>query len=188
MNSIIGTAMIVDITEEESSISESQDGTITKNASNSDDIDDLPKEVYIKGFFAFVLWGFIPPDGREQYTSALITVVNDTKSKTKKEDSRNAVKKAEANDKEYMRSLEVRGNRKAANEEGELFNKIADLDDDEIKLEVNKLKDELKETRQKKKYVYITKQPLYFTSTILPSSSKAKRVKSCRSSNLPQKS
>ena len=52
-----------------------------------------------------------------------MTVVTDTKSKTKKEDGINAVKKVEAKNKEHMKSLEVRGKSKVDKDEGEMFNK-----------------------------------------------------------------
>ena len=58
----------------------------------------------------------------------MITVVTGTKSKTKKEDGRNAVKKkAEAKNKEHMKSLEVKGKSEVDKEEGEMFNKLTDI-------------------------------------------------------------
>jgi hypothetical protein len=61
---------------------------------------------------AFALWGFIPPEGGEQYKSSIVdTVVVDELNGTssKKSNSRRAVKKAEAQLKDYERDLERRG-------------------------------------------------------------------------------
>ena len=66
-------------------------------------------EDYFKGFFAFALWGFIPPPGGDGYKSALISSVVDTETSIAKDMSRNSRKIAEVTQKAHERELEKRG-------------------------------------------------------------------------------
>lgn len=43
---------------------------------------DLAGEDYFKGYFAFALWGYIPPEGGERFKSTLMTTVIDTPPKS----------------------------------------------------------------------------------------------------------
>ena len=64
-----------------------------------------------------MLWGFIPPDGGDYFESTLMAAVVETGLKGKKENDRNAVKKAEKEEKAYIKYLEVRGSDKFTEEE-----------------------------------------------------------------------
>ena len=46
--------------------------------------DELPADEYFKVFFAFALWGFIPPGGGDYFKSALMAAVVETDLKGKK--------------------------------------------------------------------------------------------------------
>ena len=49
---------------------------------NDDGTEEVPDNEFFKGFWAFALWGYIPPLGFEEYKCALITtVVDDSKKK-----------------------------------------------------------------------------------------------------------
>ena len=74
---------------------------------------------YFKGFFAFALWGYIPPEGGERYKSTLITTVVDTKSKSEKKNGCKTVKEEEAQENEYVRELEACGTSKSLRIESE---------------------------------------------------------------------
>ena len=53
-----------------------------KIANNDDATEEVPENEFFKGFWAFALWGYIPPQGFEEYKCALITtVVDDSKKK-----------------------------------------------------------------------------------------------------------
>lgn len=65
--------------------------------------DDIPKETHFKGYFAFLIWEYIPPPGFEKFKSVSMNVVgkpNDGKNKklsratTKKEESEQKVSNA----------------------------------------------------------------------------------------------
>ena len=53
---------------------------------NTEDYTDkIPDNEFFKGFWAFALWGYIPPSGYEEYKCTLITmVVNDSKKQRSK--------------------------------------------------------------------------------------------------------
>ena len=42
---------------------------------DDDETNDPPKDVYFKGYFSFLLWGYIPPPGYEDYKSLSMTTV-----------------------------------------------------------------------------------------------------------------
>ena len=44
---------------------------------NTEEDSDIPDNKYFKGFWAFALWGYIPPPGYEEYKCTLITTVID---------------------------------------------------------------------------------------------------------------
>ena len=58
------------------------DSELIQNNGDDDDEEasnahDVPTDTYFKGFFAFALWGYIPPPGYEEYQSMLIkTILN----------------------------------------------------------------------------------------------------------------
>ena len=50
--------------------------------STEDAKDNVPDSEFFKGFWAFALWGYIPPPGYEEFKCALInTIVDDVKQK-----------------------------------------------------------------------------------------------------------
>ena len=103
-----------------------------ENASLGEDSDeekdiDLGEEEYFKGFFAFALWGFIPPDGGDEYKSSLMATVVDTTSKAKRADGRAAIKSAEKKEKEHMKELEARGSPASIVAEDERMGKLTSL-------------------------------------------------------------
>ena len=71
--------------------------------------------------------GFIPPDGGDYFKSTLMAAVVETDLKGKKENGRNAVKKAEKEEKAYIKDLEVRGTAKFAEEEAGRYTALASI-------------------------------------------------------------
>ena len=65
---------------------ENEDGENASLGEDSDEekVTDVGEEQYFKDFFAFALWGFIPPDGGDKHKSSLMATVVDTKSKAKR--------------------------------------------------------------------------------------------------------
>ena len=49
--------------------------TPTKTTNDDYGTNDPPKDVYFKGYFSFLLWGYIPPPGYEHYKSLSMTTV-----------------------------------------------------------------------------------------------------------------
>ena len=84
--------------------------------STGDEAASVPEEEYFKGFFAFALFGYIPPDGGEKYKSSLMLTVVDKPVKIDKKDGRAAVKEDEKKDKQFIKGLELRG--KSAQKKG----------------------------------------------------------------------
>ena len=84
---------------------------VTKNGNAENDGDEMVANngTYFKGFFAFALWGYIPPHGGEIYRSALLFTVVDKKSSISKEESRTACKLNASEEKAHIRNLERRG-------------------------------------------------------------------------------
>ena len=73
-----------------------------------DDNDIAPKDVpnaladdYFRGFFAFALWGYIPPEGGENFKSSLIGTIVDTGSKIKKENGRAVIRETKSIEKQH---------------------------------------------------------------------------------------
>ena len=86
---------------------------------HEDELPSLPPDEIFKGFLAFALWGFITPEGGDQYKSTLMATVVDTETKPKKENGRKAVKIAEGIDKDAARILDVRGDSISAKKQAE---------------------------------------------------------------------
>ena len=77
------------------------------DSSVDDDNDTAPKDVpnaladdYFRGFFAFALWGYIPPEGGENFKSSLIGTIVDTGSKIKKENGRAVIRETKSIEKQ----------------------------------------------------------------------------------------
>ena len=79
------------------------------DSGNDDDPDAVPDGEYFKGFFAFALWGYIPPSGGECFKSWLIHTVVDKKVATGKKLGRKATRNDELKEKEVERKLDNRG-------------------------------------------------------------------------------
>ena len=62
---------------------DNKEHTFLKEILNEEaDTNDVPDNEYFKGFWAFAMWGFIPPPGHEEYKCTLIaTVVDEGKKK-----------------------------------------------------------------------------------------------------------
>ena len=128
MNSSIDT---VDIDDHSDNIAqESEDNTIldkecnhntNKNGGEDSCSKRRNKDDYFKGYFAFALWGYIPPDGGEKYKSSFIDTVVKPDIKVKAE--RGAKKEDKIEEKSYMQELDKRG----VNKETAQLNKLADL-------------------------------------------------------------
>ena len=106
------------------------DGEEEKESMEEQDDDEVIKlgdEEYFKGFFAFALWGFIPPDGGDKYKSLLMATVVDTTPKSKKENGRRAVKSEVTKDKKYLLELESRGTPASIVAENERMSKLTTL-------------------------------------------------------------
>jgi len=89
----------------------------------ADEVDDD----YFKSYFAFTLWGYIPPEGGETYKSTLMKPVINIPSKSKKNNTRIVVNKDEVEEKEYLRKLEARGTATSSRYEVERLGKITTL-------------------------------------------------------------
>ena len=83
MYSVANTVPIEDVIDEDV-INLADDEEVDDNGGNSDDDDGMgmPGEQYFKRFFAFALFGYIPPSGGEKYKSSLMLTVVDTTEKT----------------------------------------------------------------------------------------------------------
>ena len=96
--------------------------------SNSEEYDEeMPSDTYFKGFFAFALWGYIPPPGGETFKSSLMATVIDKDVKAKKEDGRAEVKKEKLKNELLTQSLEARGTPRVIEAEGIRFKTITDI-------------------------------------------------------------
>ena len=92
-----------------------------------EDDEEIPSDTYFKGFFAFALWGYIPPAGGENYKSSLMATVVDKGLKRNPKDGRAAVRKEKKEDKDVTQVLEARGTPKAIEAEGMRFKTITDI-------------------------------------------------------------
>ena len=79
-------------------------------------------DLYFRGFFAFALWGFIPPEGGDIFKSSLIASVIDKETNIASDMSRSSVKEKDADDKKYVRDLENRGSSSTQDEVTNLSN------------------------------------------------------------------
>ena len=66
-------------------------------------------DYYFRGFFAFALWGYIPPDGGDNYKSSLIGTIVDTGVKVKKENGRGVIREKKAIEKQHVKDYESWG-------------------------------------------------------------------------------
>ena len=82
-----------------------------KASSNDDETNDPPKDVYFKGYFSFLLWGYIPPPGYEEYKSLSMTTVEKKgeRKRDKKTLGRAASRKKDAENKLIDGRFEMRG-------------------------------------------------------------------------------
>ena len=123
MRALTAKAPVTDLEDDKE-----EDSIIDDNGSNSNVVDPPESdEDYFKGYFAFALWGYIPPEGGEKYKSSLIATVCDTASKPGKKNSRVTVKEEESEEKEYVRRLEARGQSKASSRESERMLELTSL-------------------------------------------------------------
>ena len=80
-----------------------------------EDSDELPEETYFRGFFAFALWGFIPPPGFEDYKS--VGMLQNLSIRESKKMNRLTCKKEEAERNELDAKLDRRGELKSDGKE-----------------------------------------------------------------------
>ena len=78
---------------------------------DDDETNDPPKDVYFKGYFSFLLWGYIPPPGYEDYKSLSMTTVEKKggKKRDKKTLGRASSRKKDAENKFIDGRFERRG-------------------------------------------------------------------------------
>ena len=60
---------------------DNEDGNIEGAVNIEVDNNSLPSDEYFKGYFAFALYGYSPPEEGEKYRSTSISVITDRKSK-----------------------------------------------------------------------------------------------------------
>ena len=96
--------------------------------SSADDIadPDVLCDNYFRGYFAFALWGYIPPDGGDNFKSSLIGTIVST-GKKKKEDSRNATREVKVEEKKYLKDLDVRGENASDKDRNAQLNDIGEI-------------------------------------------------------------
>jgi len=103
------------VAEECSSIEESK-------VSGHDEETDVAEHFYFKGFFAFALWGYIPPSGGEHLRSSHIGCVTSKPDGISKEVSRASARQEQLEEKNNLREFEKRGSsdRTSKDNEGNL--------------------------------------------------------------------
>ena len=95
---------------EDSSYSDEASSNEDSSSSNEEaQKDDLPIETYFKGFFSFVIWGYIPPPGFEKLKSMSMNAIAKPNNVKDKQASRENTKKEEAERKANDALLDQRG-------------------------------------------------------------------------------
>ena len=103
----------------------------------SSDNDDKPsstgrdetdvKEDYFKGYFAFALWGYIPPTGGEKYKTAFINTVVKPGAKVKIKQGRKTQREVKKEEKSYMIELDNRGTNQSNKDENDTIMEITEI-------------------------------------------------------------
>lgn len=96
-----------DVVPEETEDSEAD--TDGDNDASSNKESKESKDSYFKGFIAFSLWGYIPPDGGEIFQSSLIKVMQNPKRDRSRQGGRAAMKTAKVEASDKVKELEFRG-------------------------------------------------------------------------------
>ena len=128
MRSSGSNATVTDLVDDAPSSAVDVEGgdTLEEEASN-DSESNSDAEEYFKGFFAFALWGYIPPDGGEAFKSSLISTITESKPKREKKNGRRAVKEEELKKNDYLRELEFRGTSASSRAEQQRMDRLISL-------------------------------------------------------------
>ena len=82
---------------------------------------------YFRGYFAFALWGYIPPEGGEQYKSSLMGTVVDTGGSVKEENSRKGARDMKVEEKSYQKALDERGVNNSVIDRNDKLDALSDI-------------------------------------------------------------
>ena len=96
MYTVVNTVPIEYVIDEDViNLADEEEGIDDGDDSDDDDGMVMLYEQYFNNFFAFALFGYIPPSGGEKYKSSLMLTVVDTTEKNDKANGRKAVIKVE---------------------------------------------------------------------------------------------